>query len=188
MQASEVIARLRNPEHLWRRSELAGRGSPVPLSNGIYGWYFLKPLLGVPEEHGTRVGDTRLLYVGIAPTRSSGSNLRKRLRQHCFGKADSSTLRLTLGCILSQELGIELRLSASGRFHFAEQESVLNDWMDQFARVALVEHPEPWEVEGEVVRALDLPLNREHNAAHPFYASLGQIRRTARQWARDRTG
>lgn len=184
MLAREVVTRLTNPERLWRRSELAGRGSPVPSANGIYGWYFLGPLPSVPNEYGTQAGDAKLLYVGIAPTRGSGSNLRKRLRKHCFGKSDSSTLRFTLGCILSQQLGIELRLSPSGRLHFAENESVLSDWMEQNARVTWVEHPAPWEVEGDVVRALNLPLNREHNAAHPFYPNLGEIRRAARQRAR----
>lgn len=187
MQASEVVERLRNPDRLWRRSELAGRGSPVPATSGIYGWYFLTPLPGVPTEFGTRVGDATLLYVGIAPTRGSGSNLRKRLRQHCFSNASGSTLRFTLGCILSQQLGIELALSPSGRLHFADDEAVLSNWMDEFARVTWVEHAAPWEVEGDVVRSLNLPLNREHNGQHPFHPLLGEVRRAARERARKHT-
>lgn len=184
MRASEVVDRLQNPERLWRRSQLAGRESPVPPANGIYGWYLLEPIPAVPVGHRTIAGDATLYYVGIAPKKGSRSNLGKRLRQHCFGNASASTLRFTLGCLLSEHLGINLSVSPSGRLHFAENETVLNDWMEQFARVTWIEHPAPWEVEGEVVRSLNLPLNREHNRAHPFYARLGEARRMARQRAR----
>ena len=63
-----------------------------------------------------RVGERVLLYVGISPKAPpangkspSRSTLRKRLQTHYGGNAEGSTLRLTLGCLLSEELGVQLR-------------------------------------------------------------------------------
>ena len=47
--------------------------------------------------------------------------MRERIRYHYQGNAEGSTLRLTLGCLLSEELDIELRRVGSGkRMTFAE--------------------------------------------------------------------
>jgi hypothetical protein len=61
---------------------------------------------------------------------------------------------------------------------------LLSDWMDQHARVAWFVHQAPWAIEGDVVRGLNLPLNREHNVAHPFFPNLGSVRASARALAR----
>ena len=77
------------------------------------------PVDGCHEFHGSR-----LLYVGIAPSRPGGKskqNLGKRVRQHFRGNASGSTLRLSLGCLLGDELGIRLRpVGASGRLTFGK--------------------------------------------------------------------
>ena len=47
--------------------------------------------------------------------------MRERIPYHYQGNAEGSTLRLTLGCPLSEELDIELRRVGSGkRGTFAE--------------------------------------------------------------------
>ena len=47
--------------------------------------------------------------------------MRERIPYHYQGNAEGSTLRLTLGCLLSEELDIELRRVGSGkRMTFAE--------------------------------------------------------------------
>ncbi len=57
--------------------------------------------------------DHTLLYVGIAPkeakeqaVKPSIGTLRHRKRDHFSGNAEGSTLRLTLGCLLSDALTI----------------------------------------------------------------------------------
>ena len=45
---------------------------------------------------------------------SSQQTLRQRLRTHYAGNAEGSTLRKTLGCLLAEELGIQLRRVGSG--------------------------------------------------------------------------
>jgi hypothetical protein len=186
MQASEVIARFESPSRLYSRSEVVGRSSVVPSTSGIYGWYFDEMPAELSFRSEVATDGFRLLYVGIAPAGPSlegrrQSTLRTRIRTHASGNADASTLRFTVGCLLSERLGIALMRTPSGRLRFGDGEAALSDWLDEHARVCWVEMEAAWSVEGEVVRGLDLPLNRSHNAAHPFYPILGEIRARERK-------
>ncbi len=135
-------------------------------------------------------GGFRLLYVGIAPGRASASakpqTLRGRIRTHASGNADASTLRFTLGSLLGPAIGVSLERTRSNRLRFGAGERLLSDWMDRHARVAWISVEAPWQIERAVVRGLELPLNRAHNAAHPFYATLGASRAAARAAADER--
>jgi GIY-YIG catalytic domain len=103
-------------------------------------------------------------------TAASRQQLRSRLQQHYRGNAAGSTLRLTLGCILATQLGLQLRRVGSGqRLTFADGEQALSAWMASHARVCWMTHPRPWELEQALVARLDLPLNLHGNAHHPFY-------------------
>jgi hypothetical protein len=85
----------------------------------------------VAANHHT-VGKASLLYVGISPPPKNGAKpskqtMRERIRYHYQGNAEGSTLRLTLGCLLSEELDIELRRVGSGkRMTYAAGEEVLS--------------------------------------------------------------
>jgi len=63
-----------------------------------------------------------LLYKGISPKRPPANGrsptsqaLRDRIKYHYSGNAAGSTLRKTLGVLISEELGIELRRVGSGK-------------------------------------------------------------------------
>lgn len=107
------------------------------------------------------------LYAGISPSQPprngkppSQQNIRKRVTYHYRGNAEGSTLRKTLGCLLADELGIELRRVGSGtRRTFAAGEALLSQWMDENALVSWIAVSEPWLLERELFSALDLPLN-----------------------------
>jgi GIY-YIG catalytic domain len=171
------------PEKLWTRSEVLAGQCPIPSESGLYAWYITD--LPVPSGSCHMSGGSPLVYVGIAPSRPmSRTTLRTRVKQHFQGNASASTLRLSLGCLLSDRLGIELR-TAGRRLHFADGEAVLNDWLEINARVCWVQHPVPWEVEAPLIRELDLPLNLEHNADHPFFGTLRAARKAARVKARE---
>ena len=82
-----------------------------------------------PLDKCIKRDDLHLLYVGISPNKPqrignpSKQNLRLKIKDHCQGNAESSTLKLTLGCLLSNKLGIELRRVGKGRrmtFHDGE--------------------------------------------------------------------
>lgn len=176
-----IAEEFRHPSKLWTRTELMATPCPIPSTPGIYGWYFDElPEPGIPSI-GTKVGQWWLLYIGIAPARQGSlSNLRKRLRTHLSGSARKSTLRLSLGSLLSDQLGLSA-VPASGKVHFGQTEALLSSWLDEHARIAWVERARPWEVEAEVVHTLLVPMNRDHNQSHPFYAAMGDARKTIRR-------
>jgi GIY-YIG catalytic domain len=156
-------------------AEVMSRPSPVPSRPGVYAWFFRQSPQAVDASGAFEREGLRLLYVGISPKApprngrpSSTQNLYKRVQYHYTGNAEGSMLRLTLGCLLADELGIELRRVGSGkRMTFSDGERILSEWMATNALVAVMEHPEPWIPEPEIIGILDLPLNIEHNAHNP---------------------
>lgn len=186
-----IIESLVHPEILYSRTEALHKDCPVPSSSGVYACFFKEIPPGVPIDGPIKFDDKHLLYVGISPkkpprTGKPGSqNLRKRIKNHYRGNAEGSTLRLTLGCLLSEKLGIELRRVGSGRrMTFIEGEKVLSEWMSENAFVTWVVHEEPGRVEDQTIRQLSLPLNLRDNESHPFHRNLTSIRRDCKRKAR----
>ena len=130
--------------------------------------------------------------VGISPKappnkgrRPSRETLQSRLRYHMRGNAEGSTLRLTLGCLLSKRLGIELRRVGSGwRLTFCDGEQRLSEWLGDNAFVSWKTCSEPWLLEEQLIRYVPLPLNLDQNGRHPFHPILSSVRRMARDAAR----
>ena len=122
------------PDKLWTRAEVLSKPCPVPREGGVYGWYFDAVPPGIVTANHHTVGKASLLYIGISPkappkngAKPSKQTMRERIRYHYQGNAEGSTLRLTLGCLLSEELDIEFRRVGSGkRMTFAEGEEVLS--------------------------------------------------------------
>jgi GIY-YIG catalytic domain-containing protein len=168
---------------------------PVPKHAGAYAWYFRQALPGVPTTGCHMFKGLWLLYVGICPNKPpkngkapSKRTLVNRLADHLTGNAEGSTLRKTLGCLLSEPLGIHLTRVGSGRRHTFTNvgEQILDSWLDENALVAWVEHSAPWELEAEIIRVVPLPLNIDANEHHPFYTQLRSIRRDAMKCANSR--
>jgi hypothetical protein len=184
---------LLEPPQVWTREEILTRTDcPVPRVAGLYAWYFKEAPPSVPVSDCHMWNGMPLLYVGISPkkpplngAKPSRQKLWNRIRYHMRGNAYGSTLRLTLGCLLSETLGIELRRVGSGdRLTFADGEEKLSDWIRQHARVAWMPHTRPWEVEERLIRSLSLPLNLQHNDHHPFHKRLTDVRKLCRESAR----
>lgn len=184
----QEIQELLAPAKLWLRTEiLITKPSPIPAQSGVYAWYFRQFPAVVPIQDCHCYNDYTLLYVGLAPSRPNSSNcLRKRIKQHYRGNAYGSTLRLSLGCLLAKELGIELRRVGGGkRQTFAAGETKLSNWMEQNAFVTWTLHPEPWIMEDELIQQLSLPLNLRSNENHPFYSELSSARKNAKERAKE---
>jgi hypothetical protein len=131
-----------------------------------------------------------LLYVGIAPKKQtnagkkSNKKLFDRLRFHYSGNAEGSTLRLTLGSLLSETLGIRLQRQEGGTsLTFRDGEQILSRWMGENAYVVWVVRDDPWVLEDELIRTLSLPLNLQGNDRHPFYYRLKAIRKACKDTA-----
>jgi hypothetical protein len=186
------VRELLQPAALHTRQEVLTRPCPVPASPGVYAWYFDEAPPGVPLDGCHRHGSEVLFYVGISPKappknggKASGQSLRTRVRYHYRGNAEGSTLRLTLGCLLSPLLGIELRRVGSGqRFTFSEGEEMLSDWMGRHARVCWTVFEQPWLVENELIDRFVLPLNLDQNKNSGFRGELSSLRATQRAQAR----
>ena len=104
------------------------------------------------------------------------------------GNAEGSTLRLSLGCLLSRELGIDLHRVGSGkRLTFVDGEQVLSDWLGKNAKVWWILDEEPWLLEPQLISTLSLPLNIGHNSHHQFYATLRNVRAICKRKARQRS-
>jgi hypothetical protein len=163
---------------------------PVPAESGAHGWWFREIPGGIDVSGCEQRDGWTLLYVGISPgpPRTDGKpqhpqDLRKRIRYH-FGSrnasADGSTLRKSLGVLLGEQLGFELRRIGSGkRQTFAGGEAALTRWMADNATVSWVLHPEPWFLEAKLLNALDLPLNIQDNDRNAFAPELKRLRKEA---------
>jgi hypothetical protein len=188
MEATTLLT----PSKLWTRADVLVRPCPVPNSAGVYAWFFDWCPQGFPPEGLVHSFGFVLLYVGIAPVRPSASRrpsrqtLRHRLRYHFRGNAEGCTLRLSLGCLLSRSLGIELRRVGRGRrMTFGAGEQALNDWLGRNARIAWIVCDEPWKTEEHLIRTVSLPLNLDQNPHHLFHSKLAEIRRMAKARARE---
>jgi hypothetical protein len=184
MDTNAIAAALANPDGaMTRRAALAARRH-LPKS-GIYSWWFDSLRDVVPDDGVVERDGWTMLYVGISPGRaSSKSNLASRLGQHLNLNAEGSTLRLTLGVVLADTLGLELRRVGSGtRLTFHCGEKRLNDWLDEHARVKVIGVDEPWLVEPHIIGDFTLPLNLDHND-HAFGTQLSAMRGEARRSAR----
>jgi hypothetical protein len=187
-----IYNKLQQPGKLLSSEEVLSNPCPIPKVPGFYAWYFKDVPPGISTDNCIKYNEYTLLYVGISPkappvngAKPSSQKVSDRLRYHYRGNAEGSTLRLTLGCLLSTKLGIQLRRVGSGkRMTFAEGEATLSEWMSKNAFIVWFEHPRPWEPEEEIIKAVSLPLNLDQNKNHDFYLKLKQLRSHAKELAR----
>lgn len=145
-------------------------------SPGLYSWWVdedgaveLTRGLGFEISAG-------LLYAGLAGATRSRSGLKSkntlwgRIRgMHLGGRHEFSTFRLSLGSILASTRG-ELEID----------EDKLTAWMHQHLRVVAIPFTNAdtlGELEGDVLRALDPPLNLDKVTRNPLRARLSELRR-----------
>jgi hypothetical protein len=157
----------------------------------LYAWYFSDVPQIVSTEGCLAVDGRTLLYIGIAPDKASKPNsrqsLKSRIRYHYRGNAEGSTLRRTLGVLLTEKSGFPLRRVGSGKritlTHAGER--YLDEWMGRNAFVAWVACPEPWVLERALLGRFSCPLNLKDNDHHSFAAVLKRMRIEALLRARD---
>ncbi|PYE19537.1 hypothetical protein DFR67_103450 [Williamsia limnetica] len=170
----------------YRREEVLAKPYPVPPEPGVYGWWFKALPADIDVSNCIHRDDGLvLLYAGISPSKPSSTgvaskqNIRRRIKLHYAGDASVSTLRKSLGCLLSEELGLQLRrFGPSERMKFGDGEDRLSEWMAHNALVSWIIHPAPWLLEDQLIETVDLPLNID-GASGPFRPTLRATRRAA---------
>ncbi len=194
-----IISNLLHPEKLYSRKDILKNPNPIPSQNGIYAWYFKStPNINIFKKYyqieantkssflkdSFKFKDYQLLYIGISPQdKKSKNNIRNRIRGHMNGNSYGSTLRLSLGCLLSSELNITLNKYGSS-IHFGDGEERLSEWISHNAFVTFQTCEEPWDVEEEAINTLLLPLNIRDNENSVFKKPLEAIRKNAKKMAR----
>jgi len=158
----------------------------IPHGGGIYAWYFKPELLSdkLKPEWVFPVGEEGfgLCYLGISPDREeSCGNLNRRLWKHLDKTARNSTLRLSLGALLIEELGLQVKSYGKRRISFGSTEGKLTDWIWKNGQVAWIRHEKPWEVEIALIRHFVPPLNLDDNPDNPFAGILKEKRETLRR-------
>lgn len=152
-------------------------------------WWFTPGALLVPAREYATADGFDLLYTGISPRKptaagkASTGNIRSRLRSHAKRDASWSTLRLSLGILLADDLDLTLALD-QGRIHWGTGEAALTKWMQKHARVSWVRDPAPWDVEEELLAVENVPLNIDQHLHDPFSRGLNQRRIDAKAKAR----
>jgi GIY-YIG catalytic domain-containing protein len=165
-----------SPDRLYRRSEVLGSFEDRSIK-GVYAWWFKNTPSVVPLDGTRRSGELALLYVG-----TSKRPLRNRLKEHVRDDASRSTLRRSIGCLLAEQLRLELevtRVSRMSHCHFgfgSSGEYALSRWLDENARVSWVQHDEPLLLEQYLIKTLTLPINVKGNN-HPFARQLDRLLR-----------
>lgn len=178
-----IIDSLIYPVRVWSRDEVLSEPGSIKKSPGVYAWFFKEIPPHIIINGCVKYQNLKLLYVGISPSSPpqngeppSRQTIYNRIRYHYKGNAEGSTLRLTLGCLLSEKLNIELRRVGSGnRMTFGVGEETLSEWMGENAFVTWIYYDEPWVLEEELISQVFLPLNlrgNERNINHPIVSSI----------------
>jgi len=164
---------------LWRW----GASDGPPRAPGAYAWFNDALPPSVPDEGLLDREGMQLLYVGIAPRAAGGgdrdplrTSLAPRIDYHFSGSADASALRMSLGVVLADSLGLVLELHPDGeRFTWGGPgEADLSAWMREHMRVSWLRHPRPWEVSDMAFRNEVLPLNLQAQDPTEFQRSLAE--------------
>ena len=197
MKLKDYVEELKNPKRLISRAQLIKNSNTIQSTSGVYGWYFKEFPSIIPTENCIKFENYFLLYLGISPDKkgkpNSKENLNSRITYHYTGNAEGSTLRLSLGVLLSQESNFPLRRvgkpkpkGKKERFTFTHVgEQWLDKWMEKNAFVYFIENMEPWDLEKILINEISLPLNIQGNKHHPFAKLLSNMRSDAKALARN---
>lgn len=176
------------PDKLYSLSDLEKQ--PPPRRPGVYGWYFWDYVLPYVSTDNCTYSKTGiwplktkwyLLYIGQA------KSLRDRIvnyhiKGHYYGGIEISSLRLSLGCLLSDKFGLTLSYPPES---FGKKEKKFNSWLEDHARVAWVElETEKLDaVEDAAIKKYTLPLNYKKNQ-HPLNIPLSNLKSEFRKIAK----
>jgi hypothetical protein len=157
-----------------------------PFKPGFYAWWchrdgLSKATPAIPFEHRDPTNrQWSLLYVGISPNgpRSARNIAIRFAKDHTSGNIGGSTFRQSLAALTMEGLALQPR-RGSDRSRLIS-EAPLSRWIEDFCGVTFAPVERPWEIEAEVIRLLNPPLNID-NGTHPFRLEVKACRAALRQ-------
>lgn len=191
LNEEELVEYFKKPKKIYSLRDLIK--SPPPSDSGVYGWYFNKLPPYVPKKGCTVIKKGLrlrppfsfrqkwyLLYIGRA------EDLKDRISDYhikgkYYAKGTMSSLRLSLGCLLSEKLGLTLSYPPES---FGKKEKRLNKWIEKHMRVAWIETNNIKIVESKAITDHTLPLNYRDNIHHPLAKPLHNLRKEFRNIAK----
>jgi hypothetical protein len=184
--AQEVAEGLRQAVRTVAEARRKPSDDGLPEQSGVYAWWMSPGAIAGVDGPSHPTEELELLYVGIAPKGlESKATLRSRIRgQHLGGNIGSSTFRQSLAALLAEDRGWTARKAGSRAQLAREDNRALSAWQRDHLRCAWVEHPRPWEVEGDVIALMQAPLNLADNASHEMHGRLKALRASLRLSAR----
>jgi hypothetical protein len=159
----------------------------VPGEPGFYAWWVRQGAIAdvLQRPHPTE-SERALLYVGISPARETSSQtLRSRvLNNHLNGNTGSSTFRFTLASLLFEKHGWKPLRRATKVVLSPADNAALTAWKRENLTLTWATRARPWEIETDVIAAMQPPLNLAANGGHPFYSTVRNARASFRSAAR----
>jgi len=159
---------------------LASRPSLAPAERGAYFVFFDSGQLLLERSGYLEFDDAfpfsidgyDLLYVG-----ATLGQLRARVLDHLTGNSRASSLRMTVGALLTIDLGLEpVGDGTRTYFHFGDGEKRLTDWIVAHTRVAFVPADDPFGIEKSVLASVPVPFNISERKKHAFSKYLMTLR------------
>ncbi|WP_292035595.1 MULTISPECIES: GIY-YIG nuclease family protein [unclassified Brevundimonas] len=118
-----------------------------------------------------------VLYIG-----ATGHSLRRRLKHHLADDTCMSTFRMSLGAVLMEALGLEVRARPGQRYFGFEphSEALLSAWIAEHVSVAVRPHARARDVEQRLIARAQPPLNIAGRGANEGAAEMARLRRRCR--------
>jgi hypothetical protein len=147
----------------------------VPASAGVYFVYIREDASLLcsdapafwQSETPVRCDGHQLVYLG-----ASGQSVRARVKCHLRGDSRVSSLRKTLGGLLLRELCLSPYRSSRTRFHFADGEERLTEWICRNTAYDFIENPDAFGLEKFLIQSLRPPFNITHRRHTPVAKDL----------------
>jgi hypothetical protein len=147
---------------------------------GVYGVFFKRTervlercgYLDFDQRMPVEAHEGQLLYVG-----ASLDPLRRRVLAHLSGSSQGSSLRMTLGALFAEDLGLDpISDGRRNYYHFGSGEGRLTEWIVENSSVGFYASDDPYGIERQILTDVAVPLNIEYRKRHPFSRYLMGLR------------
>lgn len=176
----ECIHQITSPKKLYSFNEIKNLPKEITSVRGVFACYskIIPPNIIVPQEYKF-LGST-LLFIGICPRSENRRTLLDRWKEIFEGDADAAIIRLTLGCLLSKALNIQLTWQKN-KWTFLEGETAVSKWVADNISITWFKYQKPWEIRKRVIQEICPALNDQNNPKNPNNNFLRNLRAKCKQ-------